>query len=77
MSTAMFDGGASYVDDIEASTAGIAPLMRSPELLRERVVHWYGIVSSRGDVDPDRIAAIGYCFGDQCVLELARSGADA
>ena len=24
-----------------------------------------------------RIAAIGYCFGGQCVLELARSGRDA
>jgi dienelactone hydrolase len=27
-------------------------------------------------VDPKRIAAIGYCFGGTCVLELARSGAD-
>ncbi len=26
--------------------------------------------------DPDRIAAIGYCFGGTFVLELARSGAD-
>lgn len=27
-------------------------------------------------VDPDRIAAIGYCFGGTGVLELARSGAE-
>jgi dienelactone hydrolase len=27
-------------------------------------------------VDPDRLAAIGYCFGGKGVLELARSGAD-
>ena len=27
-------------------------------------------------VDPDRIAAIGYCFGGTFVLELARGGAD-
>jgi dienelactone hydrolase len=27
-------------------------------------------------VDPQRIAAIGYCFGGAAVLELARSGAD-
>lgn len=27
-------------------------------------------------VDHDKIAAIGYCFGGMCVLELARSGAD-
>jgi len=27
-------------------------------------------------VEPDRIVAIGYCFGGQCALDLARSGAD-
>ena len=27
-------------------------------------------------VDADRIAAIGFCFGGQCALDLARSGAD-
>lgn len=28
------------------------------------------------EVDPSRVAAIGYCFGGLCVLDLARSGAD-
>lgn len=28
------------------------------------------------DVDPERIAAIGYCFGGGVVLEMARQGAD-
>ncbi|RYD87114.1 MAG: carboxymethylenebutenolidase [Sphingomonadales bacterium] len=27
-------------------------------------------------VDPSRVAAIGFCFGGKCVLDLARSGAD-
>jgi dienelactone hydrolase len=27
-------------------------------------------------VDPDRIAALGFCFGGTAVLELARAGAD-
>ena len=27
-------------------------------------------------VESDRIVAIGYCFGGQCALDLARSGAD-
>lgn len=47
-----------------------------PELLRERVVAWFNAVSARPDVDSARIAAIGYCFGGWCVLELARSGVD-
>jgi dienelactone hydrolase len=39
-------------------------------------VAWFEAVRTRPDVDPARIAAIGYCFGGHCVLELARSGAD-
>lgn len=27
-------------------------------------------------VDPDRVAAIGFCFGGMCVLDIARTGAD-
>ena len=27
-------------------------------------------------IDPARVAAIGFCFGGKCVLDLARSGAD-
>lgn len=27
-------------------------------------------------IDPDRVVAIGYCFGGASVLELARFGAD-
>lgn len=27
-------------------------------------------------VDPKRVAAIGFCFGGKCVLDLARAGAD-
>ncbi len=30
----------------------------------------------RPQVDPKRVAAIGYCFGGTCALELARSGAE-
>lgn len=30
-----------------------------------------------GGVDPDRCGALGFCLGGQCVLELARSGAEA
>lgn len=28
------------------------------------------------EVDPSRVAAIGYCFGGLCALDLARTGAD-
>jgi len=51
-------------------------MLDNPQLLRARIVEWFEHVAGRPDVDPDRIAAIGYCFGGKCVLELARSGAD-
>ena len=31
---------------------------------------------SQSEIDGGRIAAIGFCFGGQCALDLARSGAD-
>ncbi len=35
----------------------------------------YDALVSRPNVNPQQLAAIGYCFGGYCVLELARSGA--
>jgi len=52
-----------------------AELMACPEVLRDRVVTWFETTRTLPGVDPERVAAIGYCFGGKCVLELARSGA--
>ena len=53
-----------------------APLFADPHLVRGRVAAWFELLKARPEVDPGRIGAIGYCFGGQCVLDLARSGAD-
>jgi len=45
-------------------------------LLRARVNAGLEVLKRKSQVDPKRIAAIGYCFGGTTVLELARSGAD-
>jgi dienelactone hydrolase len=50
--------------------------LQAPERLRERTALWFDTIAARPDVDASRIAAIGYCFGGKCVLELARSGRD-
>jgi dienelactone hydrolase len=45
------------------------------QLLRARVNAGLDALKQNELVDPDRVAAIGYCFGGTTVLELARSGA--
>jgi dienelactone hydrolase len=45
------------------------------KLLRERILAGLATLKARDNVDPDKIAAIGYCFGGMAALELARSGA--
>lgn len=45
-------------------------------LLRERVNAGLAVLKQHPLTDPQRIAAIGYCFGGTTALELARSGAD-
>lgn len=45
-------------------------------LLRERALAGLDVLKKQPNVDPSRLAAIGYCFGGTTVLELARAGAD-
>ena len=44
--------------------------------LRKRLLAIVECVRELDSVEADRIVAIGYCFGGQCALDLARSGAD-
>lgn len=44
-------------------------------LLRERALAGVEAMRRHRLADPDRLAAIGYCFGGTTVLELARAGA--
>ncbi|MGA2254873.1 MAG: dienelactone hydrolase family protein [Thermoguttaceae bacterium] len=48
----------------------------NPKLMRDRVRAGLDVLRRESLCDPRRVAAIGYCFGGTCVLELARSGAD-
>ncbi len=46
------------------------------QLMRNRAVASLDQLKAHRLTDPDRVAAIGYCFGGGAALELARSGAD-
>jgi dienelactone hydrolase len=46
------------------------------QLLRNRALAGLKVLQANPLTNPQKIAAIGYCFGGGTVLELARSGAD-
>jgi dienelactone hydrolase len=52
------------------------PYYEDRQLTRRRAKAGLDYLVKQPNVDPSRIAAIGYCFGGIVVLELARSGAD-
>ena len=52
------------------------PFMSDRSLLQGRMLAALETVKGLPQVDPHRIAAMGFCFGGLCVLDLARSGAD-
>ena len=54
----------------------MAPLMEDRMLLRARLLHLVQVVRELPEVDAQRVAAIGFCFGGLCALDLARSGSD-
>lgn len=45
-------------------------------MLRDRLAASLAVLKGFGHVDADRCAAIGFCFGGLCVLDMARSGLD-
>jgi len=57
------------------NSALMDPCMADRAALRQRLLAGVAAAKAHPRVDPQRIAAIGYCFGGTMALELARSGA--
>jgi dienelactone hydrolase len=62
--------------DTKAASEMAGKYKADRDLLRRRVRAALDQIRKARQVDPQKIAAIGYCFGGTTVLELARSGAD-
>lgn len=60
----------------ESMMERLGALMGNPDSIRQLATSGLEILLAQPEVDPARIAAIGYCFGGTMALELARSGAD-
>jgi len=67
--------GKGVVTD-QASEAGrlSGPFRSDPELMRRRAKAGYDALAAQPEADPQRIAAIGFCFGGTTVLQMAYSG---
>ncbi len=59
----------------EAMTAMIG-LREDRAALRDRLLGVLAAAIEQEEIDDERVAAIGFCFGGQNALDLARSGAD-
>jgi dienelactone hydrolase len=71
----MYGGGRRFENAREAGVL-LKALYEKPQRLRDRVLAGLEVLKTQSQTDMDRIGALGFCFGGQCVLELARSGAD-
>jgi dienelactone hydrolase len=70
----MYGKGVNTTDAGEA--AKLSGQFKGKPLLAERARAGLEVLMKHEKVDPDRVAAIGFCFGGTTVLELAYTGAD-
>ncbi len=68
-------GDGKTTDDPKQAGKWAGALKGNIDELRARANAALDVLKSQPNVDPDKLAAIGYCFGGTTVLELARSGA--
>jgi len=54
----------------------IEPFVKDRAILQARLKANIKIMKELPEVDASKVAAIGFCFGGLCVLDIARSGAD-
>ncbi|CAM2917069.1 dienelactone hydrolase family protein [Legionella worsleiensis] len=66
-------GDARTGADKTARRALMAPLMQDRRILLSRIMAAVQFLNQFACADKAKIAAIGYCFGGLCVLDLARS----
>jgi len=62
--------------DPEENAALMQPFLEDRAMLQQRLLVSLDAMRQQDAVDANRVAAIGFCFGGLCVLDIARTGAD-
>lgn len=68
-------GDGRLLHNLDEALALVRPLRADPSRARTRATAALDAFTGRPEVDPAKVAAIGYCYGGSMALELARSGA--
>src|SRR3954464_12819573 len=69
-------GDAKTADNPKDAGALSGSVMKNPTVMESRFNAARGQLAKQASVNPQRIGAVGYCFGGAVVLNMARSGAD-
>jgi dienelactone hydrolase len=59
----------------EEATALMTPFLEDRAMLQSRLLASVSVAAEQPEVDSGKMAAIGYCFGGACALDLARVNA--
>lgn len=60
----------------EENAALMQPFLDDRAMLQQRLLASLAAMRDLPEVDANRVAAIGFCFGGLCVLDIARTGED-
>lgn len=63
-------------DSPDENAALMQPFLDDRAMLQRRLLVSLGTLREQDEVDAARVAAIGFCFGGLCVLDIARTGED-
>jgi dienelactone hydrolase len=69
-------GDAKTADNPKDAGALSGSVMKDPKVMEARFDAARAELAKQPTVDPQRIGAVGYCFGGAVVLNMARAGAD-
>jgi len=76
LATDVYGQGRRTTRESPDPTIYMAELNADRGLLRDRLHGALSVLKAQPQVDDAKAAAIGFCFGGKCAIDLARSGAD-